>query len=89
MTNPNYSNAVRLSAAEARALGYTEGISDRRYAGPDADMPSPLSGEMAGESIPEIFGYWPDDEILDAYEEGYADGWADEDSEPESEYPFY
>ena len=29
---------------------------------------SPLSGEWAGESIPEIFGYTPDDDTLDRYE---------------------
>jgi hypothetical protein len=35
---------------------------------------SPLSGEWAGESIPEIFGYTPDGDTLDRYE-GLAVEW--------------
>ena len=34
-------------------------------------LPSPLSGEWAGESIPELFGTWPDGDILDAWETLY------------------
>lgn len=35
----------------------------------DAFGYTPLSGEWAGESIPEIFGYWPDDDTLQRYED--------------------
>lgn len=40
-------------------------------------MPAPLSGEMAGESIPEIFGLavgedWPTDGELAEYEDAYS-----------------
>ena len=35
----------------------------------DAFGYAPLSGEWAGESIPEIFGYWPDDDTLQRYED--------------------
>lgn len=39
--------------------------------------PAPLSGEWAGESIPELLGLptgadWPDDDALAAYEDGFA-----------------
>jgi hypothetical protein len=34
----------------------------------DAFGYTPLSGEWVGESIPEIFGYWPDDDTLQRYE---------------------
>lgn len=35
----------------------------------DAFGYAPLSGEWAGESIPEIFGYWPDEDTLQRYED--------------------
>jgi hypothetical protein len=42
--------------------------------------PAPLSGEWAGESIPELFGLapgeeWPDDDELADYESGFSDGF--------------
>jgi hypothetical protein len=42
--------------------------------------PAPLSGEWAGQSIPELFGLaigaeWPTDEELNNYEDHYYDGW--------------
>jgi hypothetical protein len=42
--------------------------------------PAPLSGEWAGESIPELFDLapgeeWPDEDALADYESGFADGW--------------
>lgn len=42
-------------------------------------QPSPLSGEWAGESIPELFdGVWPSDDELCDYEAGYSQGfWAE------------
>lgn len=51
--------------------GYQAGL---EYKGAD-DAPDPLSGEWAGQSIPEIFGSWEDatDEAMDSYETGY---WA-------------
>ena len=39
------------------------------YALTDAFEYTPLSGEWAGESIPEIFGYWPDDDTMQRYED--------------------
>ena len=41
-------------------------------------QPAPLSGEWAGESIPELFGYTPSSRCLDLYEEGYSAGFWDE-----------
>ena len=38
-------------------------------------QPSPLSGEFAGESIKELFGYQPSSHCLDLYEAGYSDGF--------------
>jgi len=38
-------------------------------------QPSPLSGEFAGESIKELFGYQPSSRCLDLYESGYSDGF--------------
>jgi len=38
-------------------------------------QPSPLSGEFAGESIKELFGYQPSSHCLDLYESGYSDGF--------------
>lgn len=35
----------------------------------DAFGYTPLSGEWTGESIPEIFGYWPDDDTMQRYED--------------------
>lgn len=37
--------------------------------------PAPLSGEWAGESIPELFGYWPDDEEMTAYEVAFCEAF--------------
>ena len=41
----------------------------------DTDAPAPLSGELAGYSIPEIFGSWEaaTQEAMDDYEDGYWD----------------
>lgn len=44
--------------------------------------PNPLSGELAGESIPEIFNLnvgenWPDEETLTEYEQGFQEGFWD------------
>lgn len=76
MSNPNHTT-WDLNVPETYAFGRSQGVADAE-AGMASD--SPLSGEWAGESIPEIFGCWPDDEILDAYEEGYAEGVADYES---------
>jgi len=47
----------------------------------DLDMPSPLSGEWAGESIPELSADYgvdlSDPWIADAFECGYFDGFAE------------
>lgn len=45
--------------------------------------PDPLSGEWAGESIPELFdipigGEWPADDDLTEYEDGFRDGFWDQ-----------
>ena len=44
--------------------------------------PAPLSGEWAGESIPELFDLapgeeWPDEDALADYEDGFTTGWWD------------
>lgn len=36
---------------------------------------APLSGEHAGESIPELFGYWPEQHELDDYEQTAVDAF--------------
>lgn len=45
-------------------------------------MPSPLSGEWAGESIPELSAEYgidlEDDTLASAFEAGFADGWSAE-----------
>ena len=41
-------------------------------------QPSPLSGEWAGESMKELFGYQPSSRCLDLYEQGYSEGFWDE-----------
>ena len=78
-------------APELRAYyfeGYLRGHVTGRWArledGFDHEVgpPAPLSGEMGGESIPEIFDLgvhdrWPGDDVLDAYEQGYYHGWDD------------
>jgi len=38
---------------------------------------TPLSGEHAGESIPELFGYWPEQQELDDYEQTATDTFYD------------
>jgi hypothetical protein len=40
-------------------------------------QPNPLSGEWAGESIPELFGEWPEDDDLSAFEDGFSQGFWD------------
>jgi hypothetical protein len=52
--------------------GYERG---KAYEGDPENAPDPLSGEWAGESIPEIFGSWEaaTDEAMESYEIGY---WA-------------
>lgn len=58
-------------------VGYDDGdpaVMDR--------CPAPLSGEWAGESIPELFDLapgeeWPDEDALADYESGFTDGWWD------------
>lgn len=52
------------------AKGYDEGdpeVFDLR--------PNPLSGEWAGESIVELFGFTPEDDDLDLFEDGFAEGF--------------
>jgi hypothetical protein len=60
-------------------------IIEGHYEGEPAVMdlcPAPLSGEWAGESIPELLDLptgadWPDDEVLAAYEDGFSTAfWA-------------
>lgn len=40
--------------------------------------PNPLSGEWAGESIPEIFGCYPSEDSLAEYEMAFSDSWWNE-----------
>ena len=64
--------------------GYEAGFDVARMSGMTAQdieefgVDGPLSGEWAGQSIPEIFGSWEaaTDEAMDSYEEGYYDGVA-------------
>lgn len=44
----------------------------------DLTAPAPLSGEWAGESLPEIMGEYADNEdAILAYEQGFDAGWED------------
>jgi hypothetical protein len=66
-----YGNPRRGWHSPAYKMGFERG---EEYAGnPDEAPDSPLSGEWAGESIPEIFGRHPEDWELDDYEAGYWD----------------
>jgi hypothetical protein len=66
-----------LETCHAIIVGYNYGdprVMDR--------CPAPLSGEWAGESIPEVFDLapgeeWPDEDALADYESGFTDGWWD------------
>lgn len=53
--------------------GYKKGLSVAVMGVAMEHAPDPLSGEWAGESIPEIFGSWEKaaPTLMDAYEEGY------------------
>jgi len=61
--------------------GFDAGVADAEVHDPHTidsiDIPHPLSGEFAGESIPEIFGSWEaaTDQAMSDYEEGYESGW--------------
>ena len=63
---------------EAYLRGFHDG-SDARDSGEPVEIPSPLSGEWAGESIPELFGLAVgeqyDDSVADDYEQQYTDGF--------------
>lgn len=65
---------MNQNIAQAILRGYYQGKYDK---GEGFRNDSPLSGEWAGESIPELLGDLMDedesnlDEICDAYEEGY------------------
>lgn len=63
----------RFTSDYWRARGYAAGAHDSTYVRRLSDVRPPLSGEFAGESIPEIFGSWGEatDENMDAYEQGY------------------
>lgn len=62
-----------------KAAGVDAAYFHREYGEP-IEMPSPLSGEWAGESISELFGLdigeTYDDTLLDDYEDQYSDGFA-------------
>lgn len=66
-----------LDTCHGIIVGYEDGypnVMDR--------CPAPLSGEWAGESIPELFDLapgeeWPDDDALADYEDGFTTGWWD------------
>lgn len=61
--------------------GFAAGVADAEVHDPSTidsvDIPSPLSGEFAGQSIPEIFGSWEaaTEEAMESYEAGYESGW--------------
>lgn len=67
-----------LLMGEAYSRGFHDG-SEARDSGETVQIPSPLSGEWAGESIPELFGLaigeQYDDSIADDYEQQYSDGF--------------
>ena len=77
-------DAYGRGCADADAVPITVRLA-RQYlngmdlADPDALEPrSPLSGEWAGESMPELLGDLADDaDAADAYEAGYFAGWED------------
>ena len=62
-----------------KAAGVDAAYFHREYGEP-VEMPSPLSGEWAGESISELLGLdigeTYDDTVLDDYEAQYFDGFA-------------
>lgn len=64
---------TRYSPDYWHARGYAAGAHDSRFVFRLEDIRAPLSGEWAGESIPELFGSWDEatGENLDAYEKGY------------------
>lgn len=74
-----YSQGYDRGAGDRTDFAASEGINPDDYALTSGDFSAegPLSGEMAGMSIPEIFGSWDNatDEARDAYEEGYEDGF--------------
>lgn len=53
--------------------GYERGMLAVEMGATIGDSPAPLSGEWAGESIPEVFGSWEaaTEEAMDDYERGY------------------
>jgi hypothetical protein len=63
---------------EAYARGYYDGSIAQELGEPE-EIPSPLSGEWAGESIPELFGLAIGEEyeetVVDDYEQQYSDGF--------------
>jgi hypothetical protein len=64
--------------AEAYARGYRDGWIAKGLGEPE-EIPSPLSGEWAGESIPELFGLSVGEQyeetVADDYEQQYSDGF--------------
>lgn len=58
---------------------YLRGFHDGSNAEKGAEIPSPLSGEWAGESIPELFGLAIgedyEESVADDYEQQYTDGF--------------
>ena len=62
-----------VEATEWRNMGANRAHDYLDAGGDPASAPDPLSGEFAGESIPEIFGSWDNatDRNVEAYEEGY------------------
>lgn len=81
---PRLASARRRTAVRDQywySEGYAHGRDDAQRGGVTVEDAleygsGPLSGEFAGESIPEIFGSWEEatDEAMDSYEEGYWDG---------------
>lgn len=73
-----YAEGYDRGAGDRADFADAEGINPDDYSLTSDDYAgNPLSGELAGQSIPEIFGSWENatDEAMDAYEEGYEDGF--------------
>lgn len=71
---------------EAKSRGRAAGLARRAEVDDQNDLPdwSPLSGEWAGESIPELLGDllpdgYEDEEIVDAYEDAALEAYAEDD----------
>ncbi len=61
--------------------GWERGYNASLVADHPCGPPSPLSGEWAGESIPELSAQYGvdlwDGEVADAFESGFYDGWGE------------